>query len=179
MVVNFVTMTIDSVYKLREDGKLSVRFPMVAFANVGAESLMFRHITGAVAFDVVNNTGSAQTIAYICVEAKRNGASVNLWPTGENGFVCRRDGSISYLAEEYNIQDSWFYLMADADGDDITLANGTTLHCILPIPVTAEATDFTFYVMNTSSIYIHKRTLTGMTIARNHMYNLPTFYLAD
>jgi len=173
----------DVIYRLREDGKLSVRFPMVAFANEYDQSLMFRHITGAVAFDVVNNTGAAQTIAYILADAQRNSTWVNLWPDcmNGNGFVCRRDGSIGYLrpCDESDGRNNRLYRLAREDGNAIILADGDTLHCILPIPVTAEATDFTFFVNNTPSNYIQMRTLTGMTIARNHMYNLPTFYLAD
>ena len=187
--VNSVTVPFRFDQQPIDDGKLKVDLQMVAFANAGGGSLMFRHVTGALAFDVVNNTGRTIPLSYIRVFAYRNDAQAYLWPLPfsfgdtRNGFVCSKNGndiSVEYLAtpsEETCCHSYWDYYMSGIELDD-----GESFRCILPIPVTSAPTDFIFeaceYAMMGSGEHIISRTISGLTIERNHMYNLPTFYLA-
>lgn len=57
--------------------------------------------------------------------------------------------------------------------------NGDSILCVLPLPITNEATDFTFEATYMTSYppRSFSRTMRGMKVKRSHMYLLPTFEL--
>jgi len=168
-------------YQFMNDGNVKPKVPMVAFAEPNATSVMFRHISGAVALYVKNCTGSQTTVLGFDVDANRRSDSTPayLWPNlPDNGFVCnKRNGrvNISYLHthETSNASNHAEYCMSK------TVENADSILCVLPLPITNEATDFTFVAMTFTgySPNMYCRTIRGLKIKRNHMYFLSTFKL--
>lgn len=182
-------------------GKMVTQFPMVAFGTASTTQLKFKHVTGAIAFDLVNNTGSDIVFSNgnggvysIMVTAKNDSNNVvNLWATQNNdNFTCTSDGSgginVTNNPGANATNSTTFYLnkgmmtsksqcLYNMDKDEI-------IHVVLPIPETT-ATKFEISIYKASqsgSNYIQgkvikSRTTPLMTIERNTIYNLGPFYL--
>ncbi len=184
-------------------GKLIVQFPMVAFGADGTTQLKFMHVTGALAFDLVNNTGSNLVfngsyggVYDIEVTAKDNlDNPVKLWSTSTNAnFTCIPYGNgginVTNNSLSTGINYNRFYLMkgctASAGSCIYEMAKNEIIHIVLPIPATA-GTKFEITVYKASKpqenyvrgTKIKSRTTPLMTIERNTIYNLGPFYLAD
>lgn len=148
-----------------------IQFPMVAQQTPSEEalSLVFRHATGAIVFNIKTGTNvSAKTIKRIRVESINN----NIWP-GSIVYDGTQSGRPSVTdGRDYNV----FYLSSD-DISDITLSanGGSSLTCILPIPVCSNTRfKFTFFddddnqlSVNNNQTYI---TSDNMDIVRNTVY---------
>ena len=182
-------------------GKLIVQFPMVAFGTASTTQLKFMHVTGAIAFDLVNNTGGAILftggnggVHSIGVKAKdASGNAVNIWATnGNTNFTCTLDGSgginVSNNPGANATDTTTFFLnkgKASASRDCLyEMDVDETIHVVIPVPETTN-TRFKISIHKTSqsgSNYIQgkvikSRTTPLMTIERNTIYNLGPFYL--
>ena len=158
-------------------GKLIVQFPMVAFGEAGCSQLEFKHVTGAIAFDLVNNTNKSLIyqsntkhggVYAVVVKAKDNdGNAVRLWSTGSNAnFTCtpNGDGGITVvnnpLTSGTNGKDSTiFYLcrgtscVADKGNSNChyDMVKNESVRVVLPIPATtATKFEIRVYELNTS-----------------------------
>ena len=171
-------------YRIMSGGKVRLKVPMVAFAEPNATSVMFRHITGAVAFYIKNCTGSSTMFPGFSVEAYRSsdGSPAYLWVNlPDNGFVCsKRNGGVDirylHTPDASNASNLMGYNMTSAVSQlwgIIELEEGDSILCVMPIPITNEPTDFTLGTYGE----FRERTIRGLKIKRNHMYFLPTFNL--
>ena len=156
----------------------NIPFPMVAFGNSVDEALMFRHVTGALTFTVKNNTGETKKVSRASVWTYLH----NIWPSNDKVLHCDNAYNLSYTSTPsdqcnfYFHPDSDYEFMSSSD-DCISLAPGESFRCIFPVPVTSDPTNFmiTFFDENGSDIIY--RTMSGLTIERNHMYNLGQYNL--
>ena len=149
----------------------NIPFPMVAFGARGDEALMFRHVTGALTFTVMNNTGETKNIASVNVNDP-NGETI--WPSSGKVLHCDNELNLSYSG---TAQSQHFFYFKCGENDYITLAPGESFRCILPVPVTSAPTNFEISFWDESDTYIIGRSMSGLSIERNHMYNLGQYNL--
>lgn len=156
----------------------NIPFPMVAFGTRESQSLMFRHVTGALTFTVKNNTGETKKISKANVWTDGH----DIWPRYnktlhcDNAYNISTTGTMQDQCEFFFHPDSGYEFMS-SDEDCITLASGESFRCILPVPVTSESTNFMITFYDNSGQEICYRTISGLTIERNHMYNLGQYNL--
>lgn len=173
-----------------DDGKVRVEFPMVAFGNASSENLVFRHVTGALAFTLENNGSVDFPISKVQFEASKNGSPFGLWPDywEGDGLVCRQDGNGNLVVESRVSNSIVSYNVTDAEDYGMqVLRPGQTVRVYFPIPVT-ENTDFKVTVKEgeghddgswddkVNGIQVTKN-IRNITIQRNHILNLPKFQI--
>ncbi len=173
-----------------DDGKVRVEFPMVAFGNASSENLVFRHVTGALAFTLENNGSVDFPISKVQFEASKNGSPFGLWPDywEGDGLVCRQDGNGNLVVESRVSNSIVSYNVTDAEDYGMqVLRPGQTVRVYFPIPVT-ENTDFKVTVKEgedhgdgswddkVNGIQVTKY-IRNITIQRNHILNLPKFQI--
>ncbi len=156
----------------------NIPFPMVAFGTRESQSLMFRHVTGALTFTVVNNTGETKKISKANVWTDGH----DIWPRYNKTLHCDNAYNLSTTGTmqdqcEFFFHPSSDYEFMSSEDDCITLASGESFRCILPVPVTSESTNFMITFYDNSGQEICYRTIYGLTIERNHMYNLGQYNL--
>ena len=151
----------------------SIQFPMAAFGESSDESAMFRHACGALCFNVVNNTGSDTTIGKVTIVLMRGGNTISIWPRSSGyAMTFDKDGTIT-PASMSNYSHSYDLTSLG------TLAAGSLFRAILPVPVYSSSLDYTIRFYDDSDNLIKERTISGLTIERNNMYNLKDFNLKD
>ncbi len=194
-----VEMNLDKVYfkngsfgqhSFYDDGTVDVKFPMVAYGEFEAESLLFRHVTGALVV-TMENTGDSNFVLYsVELQAFKNGVEYALYPDEpEESLSCRPDGD-NLVVECDGTSNSWTYYLEDHEGNSPAsgipvIAPGETLRVYLPVPPT-EHTDFRLVLHRATKRrptdagyndwgrnYFYKR-ITDVTVQRNHMLVLPT-----
>lgn len=151
---------------------------------------MFRHVTGAITFWLKNDTRKAQKIRSMKVTATKNSGWSNLyfWTSTKingnngNGLVCRPDTMYYYRTPNSgNSNNTDRFVFSSDTSDYYPLVNGDSVCITVPIPVTSVAANFEikFDSTLTDAGVIKSRTIKNVTIARNKLYDFPTFNLAD
>ena len=194
---------LDNTIYCSNDGKLRVTFPMVAFGTAGCTSLTFQHVTGAIAFTLVNNRAAALPIEAVYLEASRSGSPLGLWPHPDpytpNGIVCSKDAGGRLSISNTGVDYGFAYNTRDAEydggaNDRLVVPAGGSVRLVLPVPITAN-TDFLVQlqtatlhpadeyewepywdVSDDESDFITKH-ISNLTIERNHILNLPNLVI--
>lgn len=199
--VTFMLPSSTNIYYDRDNGKIHVPFPMAAFGEAGCSSLMFKHLTGAAVFDVVNNTGCPFVLDGIDVEASTGRYDAYLfgytrYNFNTNSFTHLEKhttgyGPRDYVMEEASITESLYgnnsysatYSVKDMEQNDITLDAGESMKVMVILPAWADPINYTFTVYYSAIDYSDYtwtwKDITRMTIARNTMYNLGTFSVTE
>ncbi len=181
-------LTMDTIFITNQGS--SVQFPMVAFGNASSQSLMFRHVTGAITFWLKNTSGKTKKIRSMRVTATKNSNSTELylWTSRKintnngNGLVCRPDTMYYFRTPNgSNNNNTDRFVFSSDTSDYYPLVNGDSVRITVPIPVTSVAANFqiTFDSTLLDSGVIKSRTIKNVTIARNKLYDFPTFNLSD
>lgn len=193
-----VEMNLDKVYfkngsfgqhSFYDDGTVNVKFPMVAYGELYTESLVFKHVTGALAVTMENTSDSNFVLYSVELQAFKNGNPYALYPDEpEESLSCRPDGD-NLVIECDGTSNSWTYYMEDHEGNSPAygipvIAPGETLRVYLPVPPT-EHTDFRLVLHRATKRpgdvnyndwgrnYCYRR-ITDVTVQRNQMMVLPT-----
>lgn len=173
-----------------DDGTVNVKFPMVAHGNSIAQSVVFRHVTGALVVTMENTSDSLFRLYSVELQAFKNGSEYALYPNlPEESLSCRPDGD-NLIIECDGTSNSWTYYMEDHEGNSPAygipvIAPGETLRVYLPVPPT-EHTDFKLVLHRATKLrptdvnyndwgrnYCYRR-ITDVSVQRNHMLFLPT-----
>ena len=175
-------------------GKCNVQFPMAAFGHSGDQSATFYHATGAIAFDIVNNTDITQIKSIVITALDENNAAVGLW--GGN-LTCTPNGNGISVANSGTSNTTKFYPNTNYTKTSSTnycyygTGNGGRIHVVLPIPSTPKATKFQIAIYQANYVHgktgwyyeqgdlIIQRTTPLMNIGLNEIHKLGDFYLAD
>ena len=202
--VTFMLPSSTNIYYDRANGKIHVPFPMAAFGEAGCSSLMFKHLTGAAVFDVVNNTGYPFVLDCIDVEAfiphtgqpeaylfgyTRYNFKTNSFTHLEKHTTGYRPWD--YVMEEASITESLYgdnysvatYSVKDMGQNDITLNAGESMKVMVILPAWADPINYTFTVYynatDYSDYYGEWKAIPNMKVARNTIYNLGTFSVTE
>lgn len=173
-----------------DDGKVDVKFPMVAYGELYAESLVFRHVTGALVVTMENTSDSNFVLYSVELQAFKNGSEYDLYPDlPEESLSCYPDGD-NLIVECDGTSNSWTYYMNDYEGNSPAsgipvIAPGETLRVYLPVPPT-EHTDFKLVLHRATKRFSTdvnyndwgrnycSRRITDVSVQRNQMLVLPT-----
>lgn len=180
------------------NGNVDVLFPMVAFGDENSTSLTFQHVTGAIAFNIVNNSGEEKYIYEIEITN-----DIAIWPKyGGATFNCSKDAGgnlvVSFDGGEKKKYCDWNTIDEDYSSP-VRLPNGASMYIVFPVPETS-GTQFQFSVnaqtrtwheavidpetgdylepegWNYEDNYVTK-TIDNLTIQRNHILRLPNFVI--
>ena len=200
--VTFMLPSSTNIYYDRANGKIHVPFPMAAFGEAGCSSLMFKHLTGAAVFDVVNNTGYPFVLNRIQVQASTphtGSPSAYLFGYTRYNFKTNSfthlekhttgDRPWDYVMEEASIESlddnnsySATYSVKDMEQHQITLNAGESMKVMVILPAWADPIRYTFYVHYDATDHSDNKwewKAISMIVARNTIYNLGTFSLTE
>ena len=172
------------------NGNVDVLFPMVAFGDEHSTSLTFQHVTGAIAFNIVNNSGEEKYIHEIeitndvAIWPKYGGATINCSKDAGGNLVVSFDGGTK--------NNSFDWITIDEDySSPVQLPNGKSMYVILSVPETT-GTQFIVRVNAQTKTMIEDpfmgpmesyndgyvtKTIDNLTIQRNHILRLPNFVI--
>lgn len=173
-----------------DDGRVDVKFPMVAHGQMDAIDLEFKHVTGALVVTMENTSDSNFVLYSVELQASKNGAEYALYPNlPEESLSCYPDGD-NLVVECDGTSNSWTYYLEDYEGNSPAsgipvIVPGGTLRVYLPVPPT-EHTDFILVLHRATKLrstdanyndwgrnYCYRR-ITDVSVQRNHMLYLPT-----
>ena len=159
---------------LFNNGNVKVRFPMAAYAEEGAQSLMFHHVTGAIAFSIKNTTENAVTLSKVNLSSDDN----TMWYAAvydvNSGTVSKGSGwGTKNVSDDYNIKDE--------DGNSgYALAAGGEVFVILPVPVCGSSVTLTVNLTVTGTVDRNAFSVTlGDGVSANTIYQLNTIQLTN
>lgn len=158
---------------LHDNGDVKVRFPMAAYAEEGAQSLMFHHLTGAIAFSIKNTTANEVTLNSIKLSSSDN----RMW---SNAVYNVSTGAVSRLTAGSDRSQSDTYNVKKANGTSYyTLAaNGGEVFVILPVPVCGSSVTLTVNLTVTGAVDKTAFSVTlGDGVSANTIYQLNTIQL--
>lgn len=162
------------------NGNVDVLFPMVAFGDENSTSLTFQHVTGAIAFYIVNNSGEDKYIDEIDITN-----DVAIWPKYNAPIECSKDagGNLVVNFDGGSKYSNWYIKDAD-EFSPVHLPNGASMYVVLSVPKTT-GTRFEFSV-NAQTFNEEKwdyedhyvtKAINDLTIRRNHILRLPNFVI--
>ena len=173
-----------------DDGRVDVKFPMVAHGQMDDRDLEFKHVTGALVVTMENTSDSNFVLYSVELKAFKNGAEYALYPNlPEESLSCWPEGD-NLVVECDGTSNSWTYYLEDYEGNSPAsgipvIAPGGTLRVYLPVPPT-ENTDFKLVLHRATKLrstdanyndwgrnYCY-RSIADVTVQRNHMVILPT-----
>ena len=172
-----------------DDGRVDVKFPMVAHGQMDASDLEFKHVTGALVVTMKNTSDSNFVLYSVELQAFKNGVEYALYPNlPEESLSCYPDGD-NLVVECDGTSNSWTYYMEDKEGNSPAsgipvIAPDSILRVFLPVPPT-EQTDFRLVLHRATKYrstdanyndwgpnYFYKR-ITTVSVQRNQMMVLP------
>ena len=195
-----VEMNLDHVYfkngsfgqhSFYDDGRVDVKFPMVAYGEMEAQNLVFKHVTGALVITMENTSDSNFVLYSVELQAFKNGVEYALYPDEpEESLICYPDDEGNLIVECDGTSNSWTYYMEDHEGNSPAfgipvIAPDSTLRVYLPVPPT-EHTDFNLVLHRATKLRptdvnyndwgrnYCTRSITDVTVQRNQMLVLPT-----
>lgn len=171
-----------------------VHLPMIAFGDENSNTMTFQHATGAIAFNIVNNT----TDKYVAKVTITN--DIGVWPgSGESlaKLNCSKgsDGNLVVSFDGGTKLTSWYWDIRQ-NGDPVHLPPHGSMYIVLPVPettgtqftVSVNAKNRNWYSGGTDPVTGHyipagwryddnyvTKTINNLTIQRNHILRLPNF----